>query len=158
MFRPMRRAAQALAPEDCLRLLETEKRGVLSLLGDEGYPYGVPLNHYYSREEGLLYFHGGLLGHRVDAFRRCDKASYCVFDRGVPRDGGWALDVRSVVVFGRLREVKDRDTLLNVTRLLSLKFTEDEEYIRRETEKFAAATLLLAMQPEQITGKLVNES
>lgn len=158
MFREMRRANQALSREECIRLLTEETRGVLSLLGDEGYPYGVPLNHYYDPGDGALYFHGGLTGHRVDAFRRCDKASFCVFDRGTAREGEWALTVRSVIVFGRLAEVSDRQELLRITRLLSLKFTGDEEYIRRELEKYAAATLLLRLTPEHISGKTVTES
>ena len=46
MFRELTRKAKAATREECLRLLETEKRGVLSVLGDDGYPSGVPINHY----------------------------------------------------------------------------------------------------------------
>ena len=158
MFREMRRADQALSREDCIRLLTEETRGVLSLLGDEGYPYGVPLNHYYDPEDGCLYFHGGFTGHRVDAFRRCGKASFCTFDRGVSREGEWAKRVKSVVVFGRLKAVEDRAEVLRVSRLLSLKFTRDEEYIRRELEQYGPATLLLRLKPEHMTGKSVLEA
>jgi len=158
MFREIRRAHQALSREDCIRLLTEEKRGVLSLLGDGGYPYGVPLNHYYSPEDGCLYFHGGLTGHRVDAFRACGKASYCVYDEGFVRPGQWAKNVKSVILFGILEEVTDREEVCRVTRLLSRKFTSDEEYIRAEIEKYGPATLLLRMRVEHMTGKLVNES
>ena len=158
MFREMRRANQALSREECERLLTEEKRGVLSLLGDEGYPYGVPLNHYWSPEEGCLYFHGGLAGHRVDAFRRCPKASYCVYDEGFVRPGEWARNVKSVVLFGRLEEVEDREEVCRISRLLSLKFTRDEDYIRRELLQFGKATLLLRFRVEHMSGKLVNES
>lgn len=67
MFRPMHRKNQAISPEDCLQLLKQEKRGVLSVLGDEGYPYGMPLNHWYCEEDGKLYFHSGMTGHKIDA-------------------------------------------------------------------------------------------
>ena len=45
MFREMLRVKQQLPREECVRLLKEEKRGVLSVLGDDGYPYGMPLNH-----------------------------------------------------------------------------------------------------------------
>lgn len=37
MFRPMRRSGQQLELKECLEILKTEPRGVLSLLGDNGY-------------------------------------------------------------------------------------------------------------------------
>lgn len=158
MFREMRRAGRALAREECIRLLEEEPRGVLSLLGDEGYPYGVPLNHYYSPEDGALYFHGGFSGHRADAFRRCDKASFCVCAPEDLPEGEWARTVKSVIVFGRLEEVEDRAEVLRLCRLLSLKFTRDEEYIRREIEQAGPRTMLLRLKPEHMTGKTVREA
>lgn len=47
MFRPMRRWKQQLSDEDCIAILEKEPRGILSVLGDDGYPYGIPMNHWY---------------------------------------------------------------------------------------------------------------
>ena len=158
MFREMRRAGEALSREECIRLLEEEPRGVLSLLGDDGYPYGVPLNQYYCPEDGTLYFHGGLSGHRVDAFRRCDKASFCVCAPEDLPEGEWMRRVKSVIVFGRLAEVEDRAEVLRICRLLSLKFTRDEAYIRRELEQAGPRTMLLRMKPEHISGKTIRES
>ena len=48
MFREMRRFKQQIPNEECIEILKSEPRGVLSVLGDEGYPYGVPLDHWYS--------------------------------------------------------------------------------------------------------------
>jgi nitroimidazol reductase NimA-like FMN-containing flavoprotein (pyridoxamine 5'-phosphate oxidase superfamily) len=28
-------------------------------MGDEGYPYGLPIDHWYCEEKGKLYFHCG---------------------------------------------------------------------------------------------------
>ena len=47
MFRKMRRSPQALTQEEIIEVLKNETRGVLSVQGDDGYPYGVPINHYY---------------------------------------------------------------------------------------------------------------
>lgn len=48
MFRKMRRFKQELSHEECVRILKEQKRGVLSLLGDDGYPYGIPIDYWYS--------------------------------------------------------------------------------------------------------------
>ena len=54
MFRKMRRSPQALTEEEIIEVLKKETRGVLSVQGDDGYPYGVPINHYYDEETGKL--------------------------------------------------------------------------------------------------------
>ena len=59
MFREMARRKQQISEAECVELLKNEKRGVLSVLGDDGYPYGMPINHFYDEEDGCLYFHSG---------------------------------------------------------------------------------------------------
>lgn len=66
MFRPMRRWKQQLSDEDCIAILKNEPRGILSVLGDDGYPYGIPMNHWYCEADGKLYFHGAKTGHKID--------------------------------------------------------------------------------------------
>ena len=156
-FREMRRMKQAVSREDCIRLLKSETRGVLSMLGDGGYPYGVPINHYYDEETGRLYFHGGRIGHRVDAVKACDKVCYTVFDKGFLKEGDWALNVTSVIIFGRISAVTDEARAIDLCRRLSHRFTQDEAYIEDEIEKCARATLVMELTVEHMTGKLVNE-
>ena len=158
MFRELKRRKQKLDDGECIELLTTEKRGTLAVNGDMGYPYAMPMNHYYNPEDGCIYFHCGRVGHRIDALRRSDKVSFCVYDKGIAYGDSWALDVRCVIVFGRIEIVDDLPTVAHISEKLSLKFTSDTEYIRGEIEKFGAATILLRLTPEHISGKLVNES
>ena len=157
-FRELTRKKQQLTAEECAAVLKNEKRGVLSVLGDNGYPYGVPLNHYYNEADGRLYFHCGKTGHKIDALRRCEKASFCVYGEGRPEPGGWALRFQSVIVFGRIEFIENRDTVYEISAKLSRKFTGDEAYIREEIEKFGPATQMFALIPEHVTGKRVTES
>jgi len=158
MFREMLRKKQQLSQEECISILKTELRGVLSVLGDDDYPYGMPINHYYCEADGKLYFHGGKTGHKIDAMKRHDKASFCVYDQGFRKEGDWALNIRSVIVFGRIEFVEDRETIYRLAEELSRKFTDDDGFIRREIEQSGPATLMFALVPEHISGKLVNES
>ena len=90
--------------------------------------------------------------------RRHEKASFCVYDEGFRRDGEWALNIRSVIVFGRIEIISDTETVYEISRQLSRKFTQDEKYIEDEIRKSGPGTLMFALAPEHMTGKLVNES
>lgn len=156
MFRKMRRFKQELSREECIEMLKKEPRGVLSVLGDDGYPYGVPMDHWYNETDGKLYFHGAKEGHKIDAIRACDKVSYLVQDAGYREDGEWPLHIKSVIVFGRIRiaeEAKMREICTNLCR----KFTDDEDYIDAELTHLKRV-MCLELMPEHITGKLVKES
>ena len=158
MFREMIRFRQQLAEEECRKILTGEKRGVLSVLGDGDYPYGMPLNHYYCEADGKLYFHSGKMGHKIDAIRRHDKASYCVFDQGFRKEGDWALTISSVIVFGRIEIIEDEEKIYEISRRLSYKFTSDEHYIEEEIRRSGPRTFMFALVPEHMTGKRVHEA
>lgn len=158
MFRELLRKNKALSQEECINVLKTETRGVLSVLGYNDYPYGMPMNHWYNEEDGNIYFHCGKVGHRLDALKKHDKVSFCTYDNGYRNEGEWALNVKSVIVFGRIEIVDDMDNIVDITTKLSHKFTQDEDYIREEIKKYAKGTLLLKLVPENICGKLVTES
>lgn len=158
MFREMMRKKQQLSDDECKDILKNEVRGVLSVLGDDGYPYGMPMNFYFDEESGNIYFHGGKTGHKIDAIKKCDKVSFCVYDQGFRRDEEWALNIKSVIVFGRIKPVDDFEKTVEMSRKLSEKFTPDNDYIENEIKHFAKATLCLELVPEHISGKIVNES
>ena len=158
MFREMIRKNKQLPQEVCIQLLKSEPRGVLSLLGDNGYPYGLPMDHWYCEEDGKLYFHCGKQGHKIDAIRSCDKASFCVYDQGYRNEGDWALNIKSVIVFGRVQILEDHARAIAITRQLSYKYTNDTAYIEEEIRKYSDGLLVFSLTPEHITGKLVTES
>ncbi len=156
MFRELQRKNKELSYDECISILINEKRGVLSVIGDGGYPYGMPMNHYYA-EDGNLYFHCGKSGHRLDALKNCDKVSFCTYDNGTKVENEWALIIKSVIVFGTVEIIDEADTVIDISEKLSRKFTDDEAYIKNEIECFADETLILKLTPEYICGKRVEE-
>lgn len=158
MFREIVRKKQKISDEECFKILKNETRGILSVNGDDGYPYGSPMNHLYNEDDGCIYFHCGKFGHRLDSLKHSDKASFCVYEQGYRDEGDWALNVRSVIVFGRVEIIDDIEEISRITRQLCYKFTHDEEYIAKEIEHYADKTLLLKLLPEHMCGKLVKES
>ena len=158
MFREITRKKQCLSQEKIVDILKEEKRGVLSVIGDEGYPYGIPINYWYNEENGKIYFHSGKTGHKVDAMAANKKVSFCVYDSGYRKEGEWALNISSVIVFGKVSIVEDFKQAMDICRCLSLKYTQDVAYIEEEIEKYGNATLCYELCPEHMTGKIVKES
>ena len=55
MFRELVRKNRQLSNESCIELLKTETRGVLSVLGDDDYPYGMPMNFWYKVKSVIIF-------------------------------------------------------------------------------------------------------
>lgn len=157
MFREMLRANKQLSAEECIRILIQQPRGILSVLGDDGYPYGIPMDHWYCEADGKLYFHCGPAGHKLDALKNSNKVSFCVLDEG-RQPGDWALTFHSVIVFGQVRIIDDPTAAIEITRQLSYKFTQDTAYIESEIRSYGKGVVCLQLTPEHITGKVVHEA
>ena len=152
MFREMRRKNQQLPPEAALEVLKRGGCGVLSLLGDGGYPYGVPLNYAY--REGKLYFHCAKSGHKLEAIRREEKCSFCVIDqdRVVPEE--YTTYYRSVIAFGRIRVVEDDGEKRAALELLGERFNPgDTEGLGQKIQTLWNNTAVLELEVEHLTGK-----
>ena len=155
-YRNITRFKQELSREECEKILVATKRGVLSVIAPEGYPYGMPMNHFYDPYTNEIYFHGGKMGHKIDALKKNNKASFCVIDDGYGTEGWW-LQFKSVIVFGVIEMIDDPVIVEDISRRLSAKFVDDKEYIDHEIELSLKGTLLLKMRIEHMTGKKVNE-
>ena len=159
MFRDLARKNKRLTEDACLSLLQSERRGVLSVNGDDGYPYGMPMNHFYNPDDGCIYFHCGRAGHRLDALRRDNRVSFCVMEQGEAIPGDWALAVRSVIVFGRAQEVTDHLEFDIALAALGKRYNPHGDRMQLTkviaTESVGAAVIRLDV--EHMTGKRARE-
>ena len=152
MFREMRRKHQALDRDECLRILQERENGVLALSGDDGYPYAVPLNHVYVDEK--LYFHCAIEGHKIDAIRGCDKASFCVIDADAVDREAYTTNYRSVIAFGRVRMVEDEEEKLRALTAIGNSFCPaTPEKTTLEIRGAISRTGIIEMTLEYISGK-----
>ena len=155
MFRKMRRLGQELSKEECIDILINEPRGVLALLGDDDYPYAIPMSHVYV--DGKIYFHGAQKGHKIDAVNRHPKVSYCVMDEGVKAEGSWWYTFRSVIVFGKIRTLADRDEKIDKLTHLGDKFFPTHEETIDEINRLLDRTEVFEITIEHMSGKVVKE-
>lgn len=158
MFRPMRRCKQQVSLEECHAILNSEKRAAFSVIGDDGYPYTLPIDFYYDEADNKIYFHGAKEGHKADALQKCDKVCLTTWNQGFKQEGHWEWTATSVVVFGRARAVTEPEIIEDRLRKLAAKYYPTPEEIEAEMNPSSLRRVqLFAIEIEHITGKLVNE-
>ena len=155
MFREMRRKRQKMEDGEARAVLAAATSGVLSLMGDDGYPYGVPLSHAYA--DGRLLFHGAAAGHKLDAMRANPKACYTVVERDSVVPEEYTTYYRSVIAFGQVR-VLEGDEKLEALRALGERFWPDHPAeLEAEIGPRLAHMTVFAMDIEHLTGKQAKE-
>lgn len=157
MYREMRRKKQALPPEECAAILTKGTSGVLALAGDAGYPYAVPLSYVFA--ENRLYFHCAKSGHKLDAIRQNNRASFCVVEQDQIVPETYTTWFRSAIAFGTVRILEDPAEKRAAIEKLAAKYAPDDtaehraQVIDREWEPLC----MLEMAIEHLTGKEAAE-
>ncbi len=148
----MRRFVQQLPPEDAKSILATATNGVLSLIGPDGAPYGVPLSYCYDGDK-KIYFHCAKSGYKLDCLNSGDgRCSFCVVAQDVVLPAEFTTLYRSVIVTGRLTIVSDIQEILTALRMLATKYSpgiDSANEISRNLDRL----LVLCLDISTITGK-----
>ena len=148
----MRRKRQQLTDEECIRILETSTAGTLALLGDGGYPYAVPISYVY--RDGKLYFHSALSGHKIDAIRNYDKASFCIIDKDDVHGEEYTTYFRSVIAFGHIRLIEDEEEKREAALCLGNHYNPNhDDALQKELAKGFNHMVIIRMDIEHMTGK-----
>ncbi|MBR6086183.1 MAG: pyridoxamine 5'-phosphate oxidase family protein [Spirochaetales bacterium] len=156
MFREMRRINQQISGSECRRILSEEKRAVLAVNGDGGYPYALPVNFYYDADENAVFIHSAKQGHKHDSILKSNQVCFTVHDEGY-RKNDWSYFVTSVIVFGRALVVEDPETKREKLRLLGQKYFPASVDIEDELNQGWERVDLIRIGIEHMTGKLVHE-
>ena len=155
-FRGMRRFRQQLSQDECESILAKTYRGFLSVNGDMGYPYTVPMNFVY--DNGHIYFHSALEGHKIDAVRSSSHACFTVIDEPVKEENDWWFHVKSVICFGKVCIIENEDERTVRLRQLGEKYFPEEYDLNADLIKNGPRVAVLDFRIEHVTGKKVKEN
>lgn len=157
MFREMRRNKQILSNKESINILKNGKSGVLALLGDDDYPYAVPISYVY--DNGKIYFHSAKTGHKTDAIKKYSKASFCVIDQDniIPEE--YTTHYRSVIAFGKVRIIEDEEEVRESIEKLAIKYHPKDSEANRNKEICRSwnSFSMIEFSIEHITGKKARE-
>ncbi|QIB69242.1 pyridoxamine 5'-phosphate oxidase family protein [Aminipila butyrica] len=136
MYREMRRKDKKLSEEDTLQVLKTAPYGMLSTVGEDNIPYGVPINFVYKDDK--VFFHSGVAGHKLDNIKMNDNVSFCVVTDVETLPAEFNTKFKSVIIFGTAEEVQE-EKKVEVFKLFLEKFSPDfmesgVEYIHKASK------------------------
>ena len=151
MFPKMRRIRQQMTDMEAISVLESAKTGVMSVIGENGYPYAVPMNYAYL--DGKIYLHSAAAGHKIDAVKACGKVSFLVIDKDDVISDKLTTAYRSVIVFGKAKLVEDREIKLALAFRFACKYSKNMPAIQADIKENFASMALIEITAEHITGK-----
>lgn len=153
MFREMRRNKQLLSNNESVEILKNGTSGVLALLGDNEYPYAVPISYVYDNSK--IYFHGAKSGHKIDAIRKCNKASFCVIAQDEIHPEKYTTYFKSVIAFGKIRILEDENEIRQAIEKLAIKYYPKDDEVNRNQEiaKEWKTLCMIELSIEHMTGK-----
>lgn len=152
MFRKMRRNKQLLSIEDTITVLNRCTNGVLACLGDEEYPYAVPVSYVYFNDK--IYLHSSKSGHKVDAIMKNPKVSFSVIDEDRIVSEEYTTYFRSVIAFGKARVIVGGDEWLEGFKALVEKYSGNlPEEAKHKEIVGCTQSYVIAIDVEHVTGK-----
>ena len=146
MFRKIKKIKNEIDKDAVDSLLHSCRRGVLSLNGDDGYPY--------DDANQKIYFHGAKAGYKVDCLNRNDKVCFTVFGNENNEELSWAPYVQSVVVFGRCHLV---DTDIEVLKTFVMKYYPSVDLADKAIKEDSKFVQMYEISIEHKSGKQVQE-
>ncbi len=154
MFRKIRKIKNEIDKDAVDSLLHSCRRGVLSMNGEDGYPYAIPVNYYYDEANQKIYFHGAKAGYKVDCLKSCDKVCFTVFGNENNEELSWAPYVQSVVVFGRCHLI---DTDNEILKTFAMKYYPSSDLADMEIKEGSKFVQMYEISIEHKSGKQVQE-
>lgn len=147
----MRRKDRELGADDALKVLIQGEYGVLSTVGADGQPYGIPLSYVY--RDNVVYFHCATEGHKLEKLASNPGVSFCVVGRTQVLPAEFATKYESAVIFGSASEVQGTEkqaALLALLEKYSPDFMESgKSYIEQNTSR----TKVVKISIDRLTGK-----
>lgn len=158
MFKPIRKKINEIDHSSAEALLQSNRRGILAMNGDNGYPYAIPINYFYDCDKKKIYFHGAKAGHKVESLKTSDKVCFTVYgNECIDKSEPWAPYVQSAVVFGRCRLLEPGPESIDRLKEFAMKYYPSEQLVDKEIAHGGRAVQMFEIIIEHMSGKQVQE-
>jgi len=151
MYRELRRIDRKMDNEAAAQLLKNGEYGVLSTVGEDGCPYGVPVSYIYM--DNNIYFHCAVEGQKLDNIKNNEKVSFCVVGETEVIPERFTTKYESVIAFGRAVEVLDDERYEAFIGILEKYSSEHLEKGKLYIKNADTKTKIIKITIEKLTGK-----
>lgn len=152
MFRKMRKPHMALDREESMKVLEEAEYGIVSTISEDGYPYGFPMSHIVLDDS--IYFHCGIVGHKLDNISNNDKVSFTVVGNTELLPDKLDTNYESVIVYGRARKVEGEEKIVALIEILEKYAKDFMDEGKASIQEDKDITNVFKISIEHITGKI----
>lgn len=149
----MRRKDRLLTHEETIEVLEKSEYGILSTIGKDNAPYGVPINFVYV--DGVVYFHCAMAnGYKINNITNNSNVCFTVVNDVCLQPEKLSTKYKSAILFGKISIVEDIEEKKKGLKALIKKLSPDYiplgmDCIMKNTDK----TRILKMEVVEMTGK-----
>ncbi len=152
MKREMHHKERQMNASETRSLMDSAEIGILSVNGDDGYPYGVPVNCVYIND--CIYFHCAQYGYKLDAIKANPKVCFTVILAAQILRNKFTANFASVIATGKATIVEDdAEKMMALKGLFSHSSPGFEEEGAAFIEKMYDRTAVVRIDVEEITGK-----
>ena len=151
MFKEMRRSDRASPVAKAEEILTNGEYGTLATTGENGYPYAVPMNYLY--QDGCIYLHSALQGHKIDNIGFSSKVSFCVVGKHEVSQTSPSTLYESVILFGLASLVEGQEKMKVLTDIHDRYRPECKKEGRKYAESALDKVSVIKINVERLTGK-----
>ena len=161
MIKQARRIQQALSKEEINEVLLRNSSGVLSLIDENGNPYGVPLNYVFVKNK--LIFHTLKIGYKIDLINKNENCAFTIIDKDDIVEKDYTSLYQSVIIQGTIKVISDPQLIIGYINSFTDKFVHNDNLDERSKiiERTMNRLVILELTINQISGKkaldLVNK-
>src|SRR5512139_221110 len=102
-MKSIRKKEREIPLQEAKALLSNAEYGILSTVGKDGQPYGVPLSYVY--RDNAIYFHCAITGQKLENIEHNAKVSFCVVGSTKVLPDKFGTEYESSIVFGIASEL-----------------------------------------------------
>jgi hypothetical protein len=150
-MRKIRRKDREIYDNETKELLSKCEFGILSTVGTDGQPYGVPLSYVYKNNG--IYFHCATNGHKIENIENNPRVSFCVVGKTKILPEKFATEYESAVAFGvasEIQGVERQNALLWLLEKYSPDYVDEgQKYIEQKDK----VTKVVKIEIAHISGK-----
>ena len=152
MNREMHKKDTQLTMEATKELLVKGHHGTLSVNGDDGYPYAVPVNYVYLND--AVYIHSAKYGYKIEALEKNDKVCFSAIISSNVLPSHFTAEFESVIAFGKAELVADDAEKQEVLETFITRFAPGREEAGAKMIKGNFPhTAIIKVNIESMTGK-----
>ncbi|MCM1221402.1 MAG: pyridoxamine 5'-phosphate oxidase family protein [Lachnospiraceae bacterium] len=147
----MRRTERRLEQAEAENILRENQYGVLSTVGSDGNPYGVPLSYVF--RENCLYFHCATEGRKIENIGFCNRASFCVVGKTELLPSQFSTRYESVIAEGYVHELTADEKISALSEIVEKYAPEHREKGAVYIQNAKARVRVFCMEIENLSGK-----